>query len=289
MNSVESRNIDTETVVAFGREWAAFDQSDVPAAERERMFAAYFSEFPWDELPKNAEGFDLGCGSGRWAVLVAPRVGKLHCIDPAAEALSVCRRRLAGQGNVKFHLAAADTIPLPDASQDFAYSLGVLHHIPDPAWAMRDAARKLKPGAPFLFYLYYDFENRPAWYRSVWKASEMGRAAISRLPFSAKKVVTTAIAALVYWPLSRSARLLEKAGLPVSNIPLSSYRNSAFYSLRTDALDRFGTRLEHRFSASDIRKMMIAAGLERIRFRNEEPYWCVCGRRATEPSSNPSA
>jgi 2-polyprenyl-3-methyl-5-hydroxy-6-metoxy-1,4-benzoquinol methylase len=32
--------------------------------------------------------------------------------------------------------------------------LGVLHHIPDTAAAMRDCVRKLKLGAPFLFYLY---------------------------------------------------------------------------------------------------------------------------------------
>ena len=72
--------------------------------------------------------------------------------------------------NVEFHHASADAIPLPDGSQDFGYSLGVLHHIPDTARAMADAVRKLKPGAPFLVYLYYDFENRPAWFRGLWKA-----------------------------------------------------------------------------------------------------------------------
>ena len=111
-------------------------------------------------------------------MLVAPRVGRLHCIDPAADALEVCRRRLAGMDNAQFHLAAADTMPLADASQDFGYSLGVLHHIPDTAQAMRDAIRKLKPGAPFLVYLYHDFENRPAWFRALWKASDVLRGGI---------------------------------------------------------------------------------------------------------------
>ena len=282
----QSPNVDLETVDGFGREWAAFDQLDLPPSEQHRLFEDYFSEFPWSDLPAKPVGFDLGCGSGRWAELVAPKVGRLHCIDPAAEALDVCRRRLAGSGNTEFHLATADNIPLADGSQDFGYSLGVLHHIPDTARAMRDATRKLKPGAPFLVYLYYDFENRPAWFRAVWRASELGRATIAKLPFGVKKAVTSLIAATVYWPLSRSAKLLEKRGWDVANIPLSSYRHRAFYSLRTDALDRFGTRLEQRFSSTAIRKMMEDAGLERIAFRQGEPYWCACGRRAKDGGSS---
>jgi ubiquinone/menaquinone biosynthesis C-methylase UbiE len=273
-------NIDFAVVDDFGREWATFDQQALAGAEQRRLFDQYFSEFPWEELPPDAEGFDLGCGSGRWAVLVVPRVGKLHCIDPAAEALDVCRRRLANMTNVEFHLAAADTNPLADDSQDFGYSLGVLHHIPDTARAMRDAVCKLKCGAPFLVYLYYDFENRPGWYRAIWRVSDVARRLIASLPFPAKKKISTAIAGLVYWPLSRCAALLEKAGVDVTNFPLSAYRARAFYSLRTDALDRFGTRLERRFSTTDIREMMQAAGLERITFRGGEPYWCACGWKA---------
>jgi SAM-dependent methyltransferase len=284
-SEARTANIDPATVAGFGREWAAFDQHDLPADEQRRVFEDYFSEFPWTELPPNSEGFDLGCGSGRWAALVAPCVGRLHCIDPAAEALDVCRRRLSSMRNVDFHLAPSDAIPLADESQDFGYSLGVLHHIPDTGRAMRDAVRKLKAGAPFLVYLYYDFENRPAWFRAIWKITDFARAGIARLPFGLKKAATGIIAATVYWPLSRAAGAAEKAGMDVSNIPLSAYRKSSFYTLRTDALDRFGTRLEQRFSSSEIRTMMEDAGLERITFRRSEPYWCACGRRA-HPTSN---
>lgn len=49
--------------------------------EAERVFCDYFAIFPWDHLPPYAEGFDIGCGSGRWARFVAPRVCLLHCID----------------------------------------------------------------------------------------------------------------------------------------------------------------------------------------------------------------
>ena len=263
----------------FGQEWSAFDQSDLAAEEHRELFGRYFRIFPWGGLPQNAEGFDLGCGSGRWAAEVAPRVGKLHCIDPSEPALEVARRRLANMRNVAFHAEAVDSIPLPDNSQDFGYSLGVLHHVPDTAAALNGCVRKLRRGAPFLVYLYYRFDQRPAWFVALWRVSDGARRVISRAPFRVRRVITDAIAAGVYWPLARGARLLEKLGMDVSGLPLNAYRRLSFYSMRTDALDRFGTRLEQRFTRAEIHSMMEAAGLEDIRFSDGQPYWVACGRK----------
>jgi SAM-dependent methyltransferase len=275
----DNGNIDLATVEGFGAEWAAFDQTRLGAREYQAAFDAYFGIFPFAELPEQAEGFDLGCGSGRWAAGVIKRVDILHCIDPSAQALAVAKSRLGDNQKARFHLAAADTIPLGDQTQDFGYALGVLHHVPDSRRALADCVRKLKPGAPFLVYLYYKLDNRPVWFRALWQGSDLLRRAISRLPFLARKAVTTGLAAVVYWPLSRSARFAEQLGLDVANIPLSAYRNSSFYTMRTDALDRFGTRLEQRFSRSEIEEMMHAAGLEDIRFSDRSPFWVACGRK----------
>jgi ubiquinone/menaquinone biosynthesis C-methylase UbiE len=273
-------NVDPRTVEGFGEEWAAFTQEELGAAEQQRLFGQYFSLFPFDRLAKDAEGFDLGCGTGRWAALVAGRVGRLHCIDPAAKALAVARRRLAAAANVQFHERDADHLPMADGSQDFGYSIGVLHHIPDTQAALTACVAKLKPGAPLLVYLYYAFDNRPAWFRSLWRVSELGRRTISRLPFGARKAVTSAIAALVYWPLARTASAFERRGRPVGNWPLAEYRYRSFYSMRTDALDRFGTRLEQRFTRDEIERMMEGSGLEDIHFRDGPPFWVACGFKA---------
>jgi glycosyltransferase involved in cell wall biosynthesis/SAM-dependent methyltransferase len=273
-------NVDVETVAGFGREWGHFDQLRLGGEEYADLFETYFRIFPFNELPRDSEGFDLGCGSGRWAAGVAPRVGKLHCIDPAREALDVAKTRLKGIANVSFHLASADAIPLPDESQDFGYSLGVLHHIPDTPSALADAVRKLKPGAPFLLYVYYRLENRPAWFRAIWRGTDVVRRGIARLPFGARKAITSVIAATVYWPLARTAGAVEKIGHDPSSIPLSAYRDRSFYTMRTDALDRFGTKLEKRFTRAEIEQMMTDAGLVDIQFAPGPPYWIACGRRA---------
>lgn len=273
------RNIDPKTVAGFGEEWDSFDQTHLGELEWRVLFERYFAIFPWDSLPANAEGFDLGCGSGRWAAGVVDRVGTLNCVDPSAKALAVCERRLSAKPNARFHHASVDAIPLADGSQDFGYSLGVLHHIPDTAAAMADCVRKLKPGAPFLVYLYYAFDNRPAWFRGLWKASDLVRQVVCRLPFGLRKLATTAIAATVYWPLARIALLLEKLGMDVDAIPLAPYRSNSFYTMRTDALDRLGTRLEQRFTRAQITEMMERAGLGDVRFSEEVPYWVAVGRR----------
>lgn len=279
-HDAESVNIDADTVQGFGEEWEAFDQSEMPDEERGRIFDDYFSCFPFDCLPADAEGFDLGCGSGRWAALMAPRVGTLHCMDPSDKALAVARGRLASLPNVRFHHAGAHAMPIADGSQDFGYSLGVLHHVPDTAKAMRDCVSKLKPGAPFLVYLYYAFDNRPAWFRTVWRVSDGARRVIARLPFASRRRVTDVIAATVYWPLTRVALLVERLGGSVDSVPLAPYRKYAFYTMRTDALDRFGTRLEQRFTKAEVAAMMKESGLEDVVFRDGVPYWVACGRRA---------
>jgi ubiquinone/menaquinone biosynthesis C-methylase UbiE len=270
-------NLDPKTVQAFGEEWGRFDQASLDEVELEAHFRSYFKVFPWKTLPLNAEGFDLGCGSGRWAKKVADRVGKIHCIDASAEALSVAIKNLAGRGNVAFHQASVDGIPLEDSSMDFGYSLGVLHHVPDTTAGIAACVRKLKTGAPFLVYLYYAFDNRPAWFRAIWRSSDVLRRAISSMPFGVRRVVTDMIAGLVYFPFAKASLGAEKLGMNVEVLPLSAYRNTSFYTMRTDALDRFGTRLEQRFTRAEILEMMSAAGLGQITFSNEMPYWCAVG------------
>ena len=274
------KNADSRTVEGFGDEWTRFDQSALDERDARAGFESYFRVFPWSSLPRDAVGFDLGCGSGRWAKLVAPRVGTLHCVDASPDALNVARRNLSPLSNCVFHDASVEAIPLADESMDFGYSLGVLHHVPDTAAGIRSCAAKLKRGAPFLVYLYYAFDNRPAWFRTLWKASDLARSVVCRLPMGLRYGASQALAVGVYFPLARTAALLEKAGVDVSLFPLTNYRDRSFYTMRTDALDRFGTRIQKRFSAAQIREMMEAAGLRDVVIGDQVPYWCAVGTKA---------
>jgi SAM-dependent methyltransferase len=270
-------NIDAKTVRGFGDEWKRFDQTGLTVDELRDIFYHYFKIFPWDVLPPGAIGCDAGCGSGRWAQFVLPRVGQLHCVDASEEALEVARRNLKAFGNCTFHHASVADMPMAQGSMDFGYSLGVLHHIPDTQAGLMACSEKLKPGAPFLLYLYYAFDDRPLWFKLLWRVSDGARKAICRAPLWLRFGVSQVIATGVYVPLARLALLIEQLGGDVHAWPLASYRRRSFYTMRTDALDRFGTRLEQRFTAKQIQSMMERAGFERIQFSDSPPYWCALG------------
>lgn len=267
------------TVDGFGREWTAFDQSGLADHDLRPIFNTYFRVFPWTSLPARAAGVDIGCGSGRWATFVAPRVDRLTCVDASEDALTVARRTLSGHANVDVRLGVAGALPFADHTFDFGYALGVLHHTPDPEATLRDCVRILKPGAPLLVYLYYALDNRPAWYRLVWRVSDRARRVISGLPFRLRFWVSQVFAALFYWPLARTARFVGRiAPARAEQIPLGFYGDKPFYVMRNDALDRFGTRLEHRFSRMEIAAMLGRAGVRDIEFSDRPPYWVAVGR-----------
>lgn len=276
MSEQTNSNRIAEVVEGFGDEWSRFDQANLSDVELQKMFDNYFSIFPWAALPPAAVGFDLGCGSGRWAKLVAPRVGKLYLFDPSEKALEVAKSNLRNQTNCEFQVAGVDEMPLPEAVCDFGYSLGVLHHIPDTEGGLKKCVAKIKKGAPFLVYLYYKFDNRPFWFRWLWQLSDLFRSFISRLPHGLRYFASQIMAFIVYLPLARTALLLEKAGLNVEAFPLSQYRHRSFYVMRTDALDRFGTRFERRFTKSEMKAMMERCGLEDISFSTTS-FWTAVG------------
>jgi SAM-dependent methyltransferase len=277
-----TENIDQRTVSSFGEEWSHFTQSEreLAATDRLAMFETYFRIFPWHRLPVDSVGADIGCGSGRWAALVASRVGRLYVTDPSPKALKVAKANLRRFPNVTAIEASADDLPFAEASLDFAYCLGVLHHVPDPTRALRAISDKLKPTAPLLVYIYYALDNRSALYRLLWRISDFGRAVLSRSPPLLQRAGSAAVAYCVYWPLARTAKLLDGLGLLPRNWPLAYYRARSVYVMRTDAYDRFCTPLEKRFSRAQIEEMLKGCGFEDIRFSSEMPYWCAVALKA---------
>jgi len=272
------RDISQRVIDDFGNEWEKYDQSGLSEAELGEYFEAYFHIFPKERLTDSSVGADFGGGTGRWSKYVAPQVARLHFVEPS-KAMAVARRKLASFANVVFHQTTIEECPIEDGSLDFAYSLGVLHHIPDTQNAMNLCTAKLKPGAPFLVYLYYVFEDKSRSFKLIWKISDLIRGFICRQSEKTKIRLTTTIAALVYFPLARTCKFLSALGLNTGSIPLSFYRDASFYTMRTDARDRFGTTLEKRYSREDITRMMETAGLTSITISELAPYWCAVGIR----------
>ena len=160
-------------------------------------------------------------------------------------------------------------------------SLGVLHHIKDTRAAIELVSKKIKPGGVFLGYLYYSMENKSNLYKFIWKISNAARILISNLPKPLKVSLSEIFALLVYLPLARLSRVLRALKIPTTSIPLHHYENLSFHVMRNDALDRFGTSLENRFSRAEITEMLKNAGFEEssIRFSGDEPFWTFSAKK----------
>ena len=263
----------------FGREWSSFDQSNLSDKELINNFNQYFSVFPLQELDSNKVGFDLGCGSGRWAKLIAPKVKRLNCIEPSIDAINVAKENLNGFSNVIFYNNNFQNTKIDENSQDFGYCLGVLHHTNDINEGLNFCNKILKKNGSFLIYLYYNLDNRPIYYKIIWKLSNFLRFIISNLPFKLKKFLTDLIATFVYFPLVLTVRILETIGIKTINFPLAYYKDKSFYTMRTDSLDRFGTKLENRYSKIEIADMLEKSGFKDIKFSNTMPFWVVFCRK----------
>jgi ubiquinone/menaquinone biosynthesis C-methylase UbiE/DNA-binding transcriptional ArsR family regulator len=93
---------------------------------------------------------DLGCGTGQVAAALAPFVGRVIAVDRSAEMLQAARRRLRDAPNVEVRRGELEAMPIADAELDAATLLLVLHHLPDPAAALGETARVLRPGGRVL-------------------------------------------------------------------------------------------------------------------------------------------
>lgn len=273
----QNNNIDKKTVEAFDDQWRVFQSRQGDLTEQKYLFDRFFSIFPDEFLNKDNQGFEIGCGTGRFAQFVVPEVKHMTCVDISPTAIKAAKETLKQHENVTFVNSSVSDLKIAEESMDFGYSYGVLHHIPDTRQGIADCAKLLKPGAPFLIYMYYRFDNRPFWFKAIWWLSNFIRLAVCALPVKMRHGVCDILAATLYWPLARSAKLLDKLGMKATNFPLWDFRNTSFRRMRNNCRDRFGTPLEQRFTRKEMQEMLEHAGFANISFREGAPYWCAVG------------
>jgi ArsR family transcriptional regulator len=93
---------------------------------------------------------DLGCGTARIAAQAAPFVSRVIAVDESEAMLGAARTRLLGTENVELRRGSLQKLPIADGELDAAFLFLVLHYLADPAAAVHEAARTLKPGGKLM-------------------------------------------------------------------------------------------------------------------------------------------
>jgi len=93
---------------------------------------------------------DLGCGTGRASEALAPFVGRVIAVDASPAMLQAAKKRLQPFGNVELRRGDLEALPIDEALLDAATLMLVLHHVTEPARALAEVARVLKPGGRLI-------------------------------------------------------------------------------------------------------------------------------------------
>ncbi|HEY7678817.1 MAG TPA: methyltransferase domain-containing protein [Candidatus Methylomirabilis sp.] len=260
---------------SFGYQWTAFH--DMVEAFREG-FLTYIHPLGPEFFPGKL-GLDAGCGFGRHVYHAAEFGAEVVGVDFSA-AIEAARANTAACKGV--HLVQADIYRLPfaEGSFDFAYSLGVLHHLPDPERGFRALVPLVKPGGALFVWVYST--ARPV----VNAMLETARAVTRRLPLGALHALSLA-AAGVDWggfigPYRIARRVPGAAALAQRIAPprIRLYARYPFQVSAADWFDRLAAPRRHYYGPDDLAGWATRANLADVRITPTGKYgWRLYGHR----------
>ncbi len=201
------------TADAFGYEWTHF-------TEMTEQYEAQFLDWI-DPVEKSFFAgkvvLDAGCGKGRHLYLAA-RFGASDAIGiDLSQAVEVAYRHTRSLPNA--HVVQADIYHLPFRQPfDYAYSIGVLHHLPDPRAGFLSLVKHLKPGGRISAWV-YGRENND-WI--VYLVNPIRTLVTARLP----KIITKALSFLIALPMQLVLKLVYR---PI-NHRLPALKRFLFYN-----------------------------------------------------------
>jgi SAM-dependent methyltransferase len=230
-------------VASFGRQWNRYD-----VARPEEDEATFRVKTGLD--PRELGGrlvLDAGCGGGRYARLLGCHGARVVGVD-LSSAVDKAAALCAELANVAIVQADLLDLPVAEATFDLVYSIGVLHHTPDPRRAFAQIARRVKPGGRLAVWLYRRNTAPQEWLNSALRA------------------VSTRLPAPVLEPLCAGLGVL--GGVPVLNRTLNKLANFSSHPDRTlrvcDNFDWYAPRYQSHHTPDELRRWFVEEGFTDI-------------------------
>ncbi|MFP5239457.1 MAG: ArsR/SmtB family transcription factor [Acidobacteriota bacterium] len=159
---LEARNRETRSFFnAIAPDWRAMRREVLGDLDLEGLILA--------RLPQCGTIADLGCGPGELLAALSAKCQRLIGVD-ASPAMLELARRAPGLGAASLRVGELEHLPLADAEADIAVLSLTLHHLSDPARALREARRVVAPGGRLIVvdYLKHDAELMRQRYGDRW-------------------------------------------------------------------------------------------------------------------------
>lgn len=256
---------------SFGYQWTVF-------GEMTEQFEADFLNYIHPLSPeffRGKVGLDAGCGFGRYLYYAASFGARMVGLDFSR---AIFRAREVTRGLNGVSLIQGDLLspPLRPRTFDFIYSIGVLHHLPDPEAGFRSLLSLLRPGGSVFIWVYS--RSRAA----TNAALEAVRPVTSRLPLPAIRALTFLVAMLDWCGFIVPYRLARRLfGSLIDRFVFSRIRIYARYPFQVvaaDWFDRLSAPIRHYFDPQDLQAWAARAGLENIRISATGLYgWRLYG------------
>lgn len=249
-------NAERRTIRSYSYQWRKFRQM---FPEWEQVFLDSITPVTRDFFPGKV-GLDAGCGFGRSLFYAATYGAEMIGLD-LSEAIEAARENTAPLDRV--HLVQGDIFhpPVRRQSLDFVYSIGVLHHLPDPKGGFLTLSRLLKPGAPMFIWVYLRNRGRQI---AVFTAM---RAVTTRMPLRVLNLVTLALAAgqwLLWIAAYRGLKRFVSTSRLVDRIPFTLYARYPFRVLHTDWFDGLSVPLQRYYRREEIAEWYTEAGHQHV-------------------------
>ena len=235
-----------ETAESFAFEWQKFSQM---REEWKKNFDFYFE--PVQPILDSGIALEAGCGNGRHSHYASKIFKELVSVD-LGQAVDVAYKNNKDKKNIHFIQADILNLPFRENTFDFVFSIGVLHHLPDPEKGFKKLVNFLKPSGGMLLYVYHSFKKSdPKFY--LLGFVNFFRRFTTKLPHRILYLLCFPIAAASYLILVLPYKYFFKNFIK-QGWPLGAYKDYTFYVMLNDTFDRFSAPIENRYSKEEILK-----------------------------------
>ena len=262
--------LEKQTIEDFGNQWNDLTDNQGYYASNELFQDILGPNFKAAQL-KDKIVIDIGAGSGRvTSMIYREGPAHIHSVEPAGKAFEVLKKNTEKfSNNITYHNATGDKFQVHDA--DYAVSLGVIHHIPDPLPSMQNIYDSLKPGGEFVMWI-YGYEGNEVYLSIFQPIRKITTLMNDKILHIFSKFLTYLLSGYIY--------LCDYFPLPMQDYMLNHLKHFSWDDRYKTVFDQLNPAWAKYYKRSEAIELMEKVGFKEISIYHRHGYsWTVVGKK----------